>query len=158
MPALSRNFRSGLSGADGLLILGGIGLGAMLMYFLDPDSGRRRRASLRERYADGSRVLHDATEAAVQAAAARTRSVAARVSGKVAPEDQAEDSVLLERLRAAMSKVIPDVHAIDVRVRDGIATLKGPATAQQIPELVACAERVRGVKQVDNRLSISEGG
>lgn len=140
---------------SGLFVLAGIGIGALLMYLFDPALGRQRRAFLASRTAEGSRVLHDATEAAVEAAANRTRAAVARVANRVAPEDAADDSVLAERVRAAVGKVIADAQAIDVRVRDGIVTLKGPAKAEEIEELVACAGRVRGVKQVDNRLSLS---
>jgi osmotically-inducible protein OsmY len=143
--------------ASGLAVLAGIGLGAILMYFLDPALGRHRRALLKSRSAQGTRVLQDATEAAVEAAAIRTRAAVARVANKVAADDTAEDSVLVERVRAAVGKVIADVQAIEVRVRDGVVTLKGPATAEEIAELVACAGRVRGVKEVDNRLSLSGG-
>jgi osmotically-inducible protein OsmY len=157
MFSFQRAARRPAAAASGLAFLGGLGLGAVLMYFLDPSLGRHRRALLKSRAAERTRVLHDATEAAVEAAAVRTRAVVARVTQKP-PEDAAEDSVLVERVRAAIGRVIADAQAIEVRVRDGIVTLKGPAKAEEITELVACAERVRGVRQVDNRLSLSAGG
>ena len=72
-------------------------------------------------------------------------------------EEPVDDTVLAERVRAAMGYVISDPHAIEVRVQDGRVTLKGPALQEEIGELVACAERVRGVREVDNRLSVSSG-
>jgi osmotically-inducible protein OsmY len=54
-----------------------------------------------------------------------------------------------------MGHVITDPHAIEVRVSEGRVTLKGPALPHEIGELVACTERVRGVREVDNRLSVS---
>jgi osmotically-inducible protein OsmY len=70
-------------------------------------------------------------------------------------EEPVDDTVLAERVRAAMGRVISDPHAIEVRVNEGCVTLKGPALQDEIGELVACTERVRGVRQVDNRLSVS---
>ncbi|MGZ5037770.1 MAG: BON domain-containing protein [Usitatibacter sp.] len=140
--------------ASGLAFIGGLGLGAVLMYFLDPSLGRHRRALLKSRAAERTRILQDATEAAVEAAAVRTRAAVARITQK-SPEDAADDSVLGERVRAAIGRVVADAQAIEVRVREGIVTLKGPARAEEIAELVACAGRVRGVKEVDNRLSLS---
>jgi osmotically-inducible protein OsmY len=89
-------------------------------------------------------------------AANRTRGALARAQSPFLSSDEvADDAVLVERVRAAMGHVIPDPLAIEVRARDGCVTLKGPAQPHQIGELVACAERVRGVREVDNRLSVS---
>ena len=69
-------------------------------------------------------------------------------------KDQAlDDSVLAERVRAALVRVVPDARAIEVKVRDGHVTLKGPVTQQEMGEIIACARRVRGVRQVENWLS-----
>ena len=80
------------SGPSGLFILGAIGLGAALMYFLDPDSGKRRRDLVREKYANTRIALQDATEAAVQAAAQRTSRAIKRTqqliaSGETKPDE-----------------------------------------------------------------------
>ena len=137
-------------------LLGAVGLGAALMYFLDPDTGKQRRARVRDQYAHGKGVLTDATEAAVRNAANHTRGAIARVQGRLTASGQAvDDSVLIERVRAAMGHVVTDPHAIEVRVHEGCVTLKGPAQPHEIGELVACAERVRGVREVENRLSVS---
>lgn len=137
-------------------LIGAMGIGAALMYFLDPDHGRRRRALVRDQYAHGKVALQDATEAAVRNAANRTRGAIARVHGSITSRDEVVDDVVLtERVRAAMGHVISDPHAIEIRVHDGCVTLKGPALQSQIGEIVACAQRVRGVREVDNRLSVS---
>ena len=36
-----------------------LGIGAVAMYLLDPEQGPRRRAQLRERWANGQRMLRD---------------------------------------------------------------------------------------------------
>jgi hyperosmotically inducible periplasmic protein len=138
-------------------LIGAMGIGAALMYFLDPDSGRRRRARTRDQYVHGKTVVQDAAQSAVRSAANQTRGVIARVQGSLAArgEDAVDDVVLGERVRAAMGHVIADPHAIEIRVNDGTVTLKGPALPHEIGEIVACAERVRGVRQVENRLSVS---
>ena len=81
----------------------------------------------------------------------------ARIQGRITSggEEPVDDAVLAERVRAAMGHVIGDPQAIEVRVHDGCVMLKGPAQQHEIGELVACAERVRGVREVDNRLSMS---
>lgn len=64
-----------------------------------------------------------------------------------------DDRHLLGRVRLALAQTIADPQAVDVRVHDGTVVLKGPATEEQIAEMVTCASRVRGVREVDNRLS-----
>jgi len=64
-----------------------------------------------------------------------------------------DDRQLLGRVRLALAQTIADPEAVDVRVHDGTVILKGPATEEQIAEMVVCAARVRGVRQVENRLS-----
>jgi hypothetical protein len=68
-------------------------------------------------------------------------------------EEPVDDHHLLGRVRLALAQTIADPEAVDVRVHEGTVILKGPATEEQIVEMVACASRVRGVRQVENRLS-----
>jgi hypothetical protein len=73
-----------------------------------------------------------------------------------APDQPIEDGVLVERVRAALARAVPGAEVVDVRAREGRVTLRGPARPDQIGEMVACAERVAGVRGVDNRLALSE--
>ncbi len=77
----------------------------------------------------------------------------AHVRRRGAFEERVDDFVLRERVRNALARTIADPGAVDLRVHDGTVILKGPATGEQIAEMVACAARVRGVRFVDNRLS-----
>jgi len=139
------------SGALAFLL--GLGLGAAVMYFLDPDAGRRRRALVRDQCARGGHALQDATEGAVQAAANRTRGYIKRAQLAVKGGDEyAEDWVLEARVRAAMGHVVADLKDVAVRAENGVVILEGGAPSADAQELVACARRVRGVRDVDNRL------
>ena len=51
---------SGGGGSAGLMLLYGAGIGAALMYILDPDQGRRRRALLRDKLVSMSNKTSDA--------------------------------------------------------------------------------------------------
>lgn len=146
------------SGAGGLAILGSIGLGAVLMYFLDPDNGRRRRALVRDKYLHSRIRLQDATEAAVHNAANRTRGVIKRTQKLIASQDAADDAVLVERVLSALGHIIDDVDALDVRACDGCVVLGGAARPGEIDAIVECAQHVRGVRDVDNRLTTASGG
>jgi hypothetical protein len=70
-------------------------------------------------------------------------------------EEPVDDPVLLGRVRLALAQTIADPEAVDVRVQEGTVILRGPATEEQITEMIACAARVRGVRGVENRLSPS---
>ena len=74
-------------------LLGAMGLGAALMYFLDPDNGRRRRALVRDQYDHGKRVVEDATEAAVRNAANHARGAIARVQNRIASTHEAPQAL-----------------------------------------------------------------
>ena len=139
-----------------LAFLCGLGLGAALMYFLDPDAGRRRRALVRDQVVRGGHALQDATEGAVQAAANRTSGYIKRAQRAIEGEGLAEDAVLEARVRAAMGHVVADLRDVAVRSENGCVILEGSATSGDAQELVACARRVRGVKDVDNRLRVPE--
>ena len=145
-------------GALVLAMLASMGIGAALMYFLDPVSGRRRRWQVADQIAGAGRSVSDATGNAMNAAVSRTRGYLERARQLVSRAPSVDDATLVERVRVALAQVIPDSHALEVRVHEGAVTLKGPVRADQIEEIVACVERVEGVCEVDNRLSPNERG
>jgi len=145
-------------GALALAMLASMGIGAALMYFLDPVSGKRRRWQVVDQVADAGRSVGDATGSAMTTAVSRTRGYLKRARQLVMREQPVDDASLAERVRVALAQVIPDSHALDVRVRDGSVMLKGPVRGDQIEDLISCVERVDGVCEVDNRLSPNDGG
>jgi osmotically-inducible protein OsmY len=146
----SRSHEPESSGAFAFLL--GLGLGATLMYLLDPEQGRRRRALLRDQYVRGHHALQDATEAAVQAAANRTSGYIKRAQAVIEGEGRVDDAVLEARVRAAMGRIAADLKDVTVRAQDGCVILEGSAAGADAQELVACARHVRGVRDVDDRL------
>ena len=153
-----RSFRptsAAYAGGGALAVLVGMGLGAALMYFLDPDSGRRRRALAREKSTRYARHARDRQAALLRHASHRAQGAVAGIRHRLHPDEIVEDTVLLERVRAELGHVVGDPRAVDIRVKCGIVVLKGPARAEQMEELVACAKNVRGVLGVENRLSLS---
>ncbi len=144
------------SGGAALGLLLGLGAGVALMFFLDPAAGRRRRAAVQEKSTHYARHAAHTRDALARRVLGHIRGAIAMIRHEVEPDQPVEDAILLERVRAAMGHVVPDPRGVDIRVRCGTVILKGPASHQQIPELVACAGRVRGVREVDNRLSPSD--
>jgi hypothetical protein len=76
-----------------------------------------------------------------------------RLQGRDVP-----DEILKERVRAKLGRAVSHPHAIEVHVKDGIATLKGPIFAEQIDHLISSVKRISGLRGLQNSLSVYEEG
>ena len=132
-------------------VLAGLGIGAGLMYFLDPDRGRRRRALVRDQVAHAGHLASEAAAATTRDASHRMAGVAARVRG-IAADDHADNDVLVERVRAQLGRVVSHPRAIDVLASDGIVTLRGPILREEVGRLCRAVENIKGVRDVVNEL------
>lgn len=139
-----------------LALLAGIGIGAALMFFLDPDRGTRRRHLLADKARRGLRVtgreLHDAAENAKNHTRGKVIELQHRLS-----EDQVDDTRLVERVRAELGHQVERARAIEVTAENGRVTLTGALPYDQIDRAARTAGSVRGVREVDNRLVTSSG-
>jgi uncharacterized membrane protein len=135
--------------------MGGLSAGAGLMFLLDPRSGRRRRAQLRER------VTHDARTAAAGAGKSvhdlghRSRGLAARARA-VVKRRPVSDEIVEERVRAALGRACSHPGAIEVACRDGQVQLTGAVLAAERLRVRAVASGVRGVKGITELLEAHE--
>jgi osmotically-inducible protein OsmY len=140
---------------DILTFIGGIGIGAGLMYMLDPDRGSRRRALVRDKIISAANRVPDA-------AGATARDLRNRASGVVAgaksllKSDEVSDEVLVERVRSELGRVISHPRAIEVVAEQGRVTLSGPVLADEVVELISRVSSVRGVTGVENQLEVHE--
>lgn len=126
--------------------------GAALMYFLDPSTGRRRRALTRDR---GLASVHDAghfARAKSKQALDHAQGLIARTKSSLssAPVD---DGQLHGRIRSKLGRLIDHPGRISIEVSDGNVTLSGSATPEEIGDLTDALSRVHGVQHVENRLS-----
>lgn len=135
-----------------------LGLGAGLMYLFDPNTGRRRRALLRDQ---GFHLMHEMRDAA----GVVSRDLKNRACGLTAEarsmfnEDHAPDEKIAARVRSALGRVVSHPRAIRVEVRDGRVSLSGPVLASEVSRLMATTRCVRGVHGVENHLEVhSQGG
>lgn len=132
-------------------VITGLGLGAGLMFFLDPERGRRRRALVRDRMVHAARVGTDAVSATRRDVAHRAAGAAARLRGArdAAPVD---DTVLVERVRARLGRVVSHPRALHVESAAGVVTLRGPILTAEVGRLLREVKRVRGVVEVIDAL------
>src|SRR3954470_2246907 len=125
--------------------------GAAAMYFLDPQSGRRRRARTRGKAESAARRVRDAYEVTTRDTAQRVHGLLAETQGWLRREP-VSDEVLASRVRACLGRYVSHPHAIEVAASDGRVTLSGPILAHEVKALIAAVRHVRGVGGVVNRL------
>jgi hypothetical protein len=135
-----------------LTLLSGIGAGVALMYMLDPDRGGRRRALARDRVARLANKTPDALNATARDLSNRARGLASEV-GSMFRGGEASDEVIVQRVRAAMGRVVSHPHAIRVESNEGRVTLSGNILESEADALLSCAGSARGVREVSNRLT-----
>jgi hypothetical protein len=131
------------------------GLGAGLMYLLDPDRGRRRRALLRDKLGHLAHEARRGLGLATHDLANRSRGVVAetrhRITGGRAP-----DEVLEERVRARIGHVVSHPHAIRVRASRGRIELTGVILAHELASCIEAVEGVPGVRGLELSLEAHE--
>ncbi len=151
--ALSRDdYRSKAhSGGSALPFLSGMGLGAGIMYVLDPDRGNRRRGMAQQRFVRLVHVSSDALDKAL-------RDLQNRVEGLVCEathlfrREQVPDDVIEQRIRARLGRVACHPGAIEVYASGGHVVLRGPVLRGEADEITRAMRRVRGVSGVECHL------
>jgi hypothetical protein len=136
-------------------LLTGFGIGAGLMYFLDPASGARRRALIRDRAVRTANQTGDALETISRDLASQTTGTLARVRSTF-DRQPVDDRILVERVRARLGRLVSHPHALEVSVLDGVVVVRGPILQAEMPRLLSGIERVRGVREVINELEPHE--
>ncbi|MHB8955839.1 MAG: SRPBCC family protein [Pirellulaceae bacterium] len=131
----------------------GASTGAALVYFFDPERGRRRRSLARNQ-------LNHAISEAAQAADATFRDVRHRAYGSFAEmrsslqEGEVPDEILVERVRSRMGRYVSHPSSIEVDVSDGNVALRGVILKREEEDLLSAVASVRGVKSVESQLEV----
>jgi uncharacterized membrane protein len=132
-------------------MLTGLGIGLGLMYFLDPERGRRRRALARDKLAHSANIGADAIGATGRDLAHRAAGAVARVRGTLSRK-RVDDVVLVERVRAQLGRLVSHPHAIEVDATAGRVRLRGPILQSEVQRLLRAVAHVGGVREVVNAL------
>ncbi len=134
------------------LLLAALG-GAGLMYLLDPQMGRRRRALLRDQVTKLENEKSERAEVLMETAADKARGAVAETARQFTWED-VSDGTLIARVRSEMGRYVSHPKAIEVTVNDGRVTLTGNILAEEVQPFVAAVKRLPSVKGVDNQLQV----
>jgi BON domain len=139
----------------GLTLLYGIGIGAALMYILDPDRGGRRRALIRDKAVRASNKTQEFVGKMSRDLSNRAQGLVAETRNLFRHED-VPDEILVERIRAELGRHPVHDRAVEITVNQGRVALRGPALASEVDEILSAVSAVRGVSGVDNQLDVHE--
>lgn len=92
----------------------GLGIGTGMMYLLDPDRGRRRRALLRDKCVSATRKTGEGIETAARDLSNRARGIATSIQS-VFTSAEPDDAVLSDRVRSKLGRIVSHPGAIKVR-------------------------------------------
>ena len=136
-------------------MLAAAGIGAAMMYFLDPARGARRRAVATDRAESLIRSGADELERRSVQARDRVTGLVARTRAPIGAEEPT-DVQLAERVRAALGHHSDHMRELETTVQDGIVTLRGTLPSDELREVLRAVRRVRGVRGVHDELNLQE--
>jgi hypothetical protein len=128
-----------------------MGLGAGLMYVLDPDRGHRRRAMARQKL---SRIVHlsgDAVDKGIRDLRHRAGGLVAETV-RIVRRERISDDVLEQRVRSKLGRVACHPSSVGVIASGGRVILDGPVLRNEAEHIARAVRHVRGVRGVESRL------
>lgn len=141
--------------ADLITFAGGVGLGAAVMYFMDPERGRRRRALVRDQVAHLAATVPPGMGATRRDLANRSRGLVASLKGRFG-DDEASDETIVARVRAELGRVVSHPGSVIVTCEAGTVTLGGPVLESEAEPLLKAVAGTRGVKEVHSQLEVHD--
>jgi uncharacterized membrane protein len=130
-----------------------VGLGAGLMYFLDPQHGIRRRTMVIDKANRFVNNIDESIDTAVQDARNRARGVLSEMTARLSDQG-APDWILEERVRSNLGRLARHTRALDIRADGGRIYLSGAVLHEDEDAVVKAALRTRGVHGVENQLRV----
>ena len=141
----------GLLGSVGV----GAGLGAGVMYLLDPQQGGRRRALARGKAVHALKKGGHVARRTARDLGNRTKGLLAETRSRL-HRGPMDDQVLCDRVRSKLGRVVSHPSAIAVSILDGVVILRGPVLASEVDDLLKTVAKVKGVEDIESRLEIHE--
>jgi hypothetical protein len=142
-----------LVGSAGL----GAGVGAGLMYLLDPQGGRGRRAAARDKSVSALKQGGNAAAKTSRHLGNKTKGLVAKTGSKLRESDLVDDGQkLLKKVQKVVRVTVSHPAAIDPILEAGRVHLHGLVLASEVARLLAALEAVEGINGVENRLELHE--
>jgi osmotically-inducible protein OsmY len=136
-----------------------MGLGALIAYFFDPQSGRSRRAEARQRVPAVFRRTTAKAGQAGRAASSQATAVKAKAAHRKEAEKPQPDDVTLAR--KVETEIFRDAEVpkgkINVNAENGKVVLRGEVDEPSlIEDLEQRTKKVQGVREVENLLTAAK--
>jgi len=138
----------------GKMLIAIVGTGAAA-YFLDPDSGKRRRQLAQDRAAAFFRQRARGAERATRAATSYAEGYKERAKAAAREEQPPGDDITLKNKIETELFREPDAPkgSVNIDVADGVVTLRGEVgRPEQVRELEDKARNIAGTRDVNNLL------
>lgn len=135
--------------------VGALAAGLGVMYFLDPERGRIRRALAADRIRRRAKEVRHLAKVQFKRARNRLRGLQSNARYQLS-STPVEDEQLNAQVRSRLGRLVGHPGAIDTRVRDGCLRLSGPILAGELRNLMSHLWQLNGLKAIDNRLSVRE--
>jgi uncharacterized membrane protein len=131
--------------------MGAATVGGLLVYFLDPDTGRRRRALVKDRAVNLAKEADQAIGKASRDLSNRARGTLAEARSLL-PLGSVSDEVLVEQVRARIGRVVSFPHFVEVSSRDARINLRGAILESELQNVLSAISAIRHVASVRNEL------
>ncbi len=134
-------------------LLVGAGLGAAVMYMLDPRTGARRRALARDKAVHGLKLAGRWSNRKVRNSFNRAAGMTAEIRSYLRLHSRSvNDAALADRVRSHLGHVVAHPGLLDVSAQGGVVTVSGPVLQGEPSRIAGRMRKIRGVKSYELRV------
>jgi hypothetical protein len=139
-----------------LFLLGGLAVGALAMFVVDPSQGSRRRSQLQDKMSNATNKTSKLMDRFVRDAHNRLLGLQAQARRIMAPKSlkPIDNHVLEARVRSRMGREIPQFDDVHISAREGTISLSGNISAEEESRLLEMVEAIPGVEALQHNLEI----
>jgi hypothetical protein len=139
---------------DFLSFAAGVATGTVVMYYLDKQSGARRRALVRDKVVAVGHDAADLAEAKAKRAADRVKGMLATGRlDRVGGDEPDSDQQLHDRIRARLGRIVSHPKSIQIEANQGSVRLQGHVLTQELDVLLREINDMAGVRSIRNELT-----
>lgn len=140
-----------------LSFLGGFAVGALVMYYLDEQSGGRRRALARDKMVAAGHDAAWTAQAKGKRAVDRAKGVMATGHlDRVSRHEPDTAQQLHDRIRSRLGRVVSHPRSVHVAIEPDCVCLTGHVLRKEVDHLLAEVQGIAGVDEVRNELQVHE--